>query len=341
MREKSNVVVERASQMFDGRGKPSNVWRLPPAPRVAKHSYPRIAVCVSGPCSDPQPLRRTAQAILEQEYPGGIVLIIPEGVPPDRQWALLCPDGSRVVIISPRSEASFELDCNTAFAIALELQPAVDFVALLSCGETTPRQWLTSLTKAQEEFDADLVIGPVKAVFDEAPSEWMLSGAFFDRFGIQRGPIPRIPAADNLLVRADVFRSCLPRVFFPKPAPHESEWIDFAYRVQALGFTSVWANDAVVFDFVPKSRMNEEWVIQREYWKAFATARAQSFYQENRLAEVSRRCRAFVLLAAGLMSCSVAWFDQSMVLRARLMLAHAKGMMAGCTSRESREREAA
>lgn len=340
MREKNSVVVNGASQTLEGRGQRSNVWRLPHAPRVAKHAYPRIAVCVSGPCSDPQPLRRTAEAILEQEYPGGIVLIIPEGITLDRQWARQSSDGSRVVVISPRSDASFELDCNTAFAIALELQPAVAFVALLSCGETTPRRWLTSLTKAQEEYDADLVIGPVKAVFDEAPSDWILSGAFFDRFGIQRGPIPRIPGADNLLVRADVLRSCLPRVFFPEPAPHESERIDFAYRVQALGFTSVWANDAVVFDFVPKSRMNKEWVIEREYWKAFATARAQSFYQGNCLAEVSTRFRAFVLLAAGLMSCCVGWLGQSSELRARLMLAQAKGMMAGCTSRDPREKEA-
>src|SRR5258706_831942 len=57
--------------------------------------------------------------------------------------------------------------------------------------------------------------------------------------------------------------------------------------------------------------------------------------------KVSRRFRAFVLLAAGLMSCCVGWFGQSSELRARLMLAQAKGMMAGCTSRDPREKGAA
>jgi hypothetical protein len=336
--------MKGTSQTLEGKGEHSNVRRLPtlpPLPRMSEQSYPKIAVCVSGHCSDQQLLRRTVEAVLEQEYPGGVVLMIPEGITPDQRWARRCPDGSRSLIISPRANASFELDCNTAFAIALELQPAVEFVALISCGETAPTQWLTSLTKAQEEFDADLVIGPVKAIFDEAPSDWMLSGAFFDRFGIRRGPILRIPAADNLLIRADVIRSCLPRVFSPKPAPHESEWVDFAYRVEAIGFASVWANDAVVFEVVPKSRMNKEWIIDREYWKAFATARAQSFYQANRLAGVSRRFRAFGLLVAGFVSCGVTWFDQSSLLRARLMLAQAKGMMAGCTSTEPRETEVA
>jgi hypothetical protein len=233
------------------------------------------------------------------------------------------------------------LDCNTAFAIALQLRPAVEFVALLKCGELAPAQWLSSLMKAQQEFDADLVVGSVKAVFDEAPSDWMLSGPFFDRFGIQRGPIPRIPAADNLLIRADVIRACLPRVFVPKSAPHESEWIDFAYRVEALGFTSICANDAVVFDVVPKSRMTKEWVIAGEYYKALANARAQSLYKASRLADASRRLRGCGLLVSSLVSCGWGWFDEAHLLRARLKLARAQGMMAREFSRESRQKEAA
>jgi len=225
--------------------------------------------------------------------------------------------------------------------MALELRPSLEFVALLKFGEVAPAQWLSVMMNAQQEFDADLVVGPIKAIFDEAPSDWMLSGPFFDRFGIQRGPVPRIPAADNLLIRADVIRSCLPRVFAPRPVPDESEWIDFAYRAEALRFTSIWANDAVVFDVVPKSRMTKEWIIAREYDKALADARARSFYKTSRLADALRRLLAYRLLVSSLVSCGWGWFDEARLLRARLKLARARAMMARDISRQSRRKEAA
>jgi hypothetical protein len=316
----------------------SNVRRLPTRRPGSDRSFPGVAVCVSGTCSDQALVRRTAEAVIDQDYPGSVVLMVPEGAGTDRRWIRWDIDRSRRVILCPHAD---ELDCNTAFAIALQMRPAVEFVALLKCGELAPAQWLSSLMKAQQEFDADLVVGPVKAVFDEAPSDWMLSGSFFDRFGIQRGPIPRIPAADNLLIRADVIRSCLPQVFVPNSVPHESEWIDFAYRVEALGFASICANDAVVFDVVPKSRMTKEWVIAREYYKALANARAQSLYKASRVADASRRLRACGLLVSSLVSCGWGWLDEAGLLRARLKLARAQGMMAREISRQSREKEAA
>jgi hypothetical protein len=224
--------------------------------------------------------------------------------------------------------------------MALELRPSVDYVALLKFGEIPPPQWLSVMMNAQQEFDADLVVGPVKAVFDEAPSDWMLTGTFFDRFGIQRGPVPRIPAADNLLIRADVIRSCLPRVFAPRPIPHESEWIDFAYRAEALGFASICANDAVVFDVVSKSRMTKEWIVSREYDKALANVRARSLYKTTRLPDATRRLRACGLIVSSVMSCGWAWFDEGRLLRARLKLAQAQAMMATDTSRASIGKEA-
>ena len=317
----------------------SNVRHLPRA-RPSAHRYPGVAVCMSGTCSDAALARRTADALMGQDYRGSIVLMIPEGTATDRQWVRPGIEKSRQVILCPRADGSCELDCNAAFALALELRPSVEYIALLKFGEVPPPQWLSVMMTAQREFDADLVVGPVKAVFDEAPSDWMLSGTSFDRFGILRGPIPRIPAADNLLIRADVIRSCLPRVFAPRPVPRESEWTDFAYRAEALGFASICANDAVVFDVVPKSRMTKEWIISREYDKALADVRARSLYKTSRLPDTARRLRACGLIVSSLMSCGWAWFDEGRLLRARLKLAQAQAMMARDISRESIGKEA-
>jgi hypothetical protein len=318
----------------------SNIRRLPMA-RPSAHRSPSVAVCISGTCSDAALARRTVEALIGQDYRGSVFLTIPEGTATDRQWIRQGGEQSREIILCPRAVGSSELDCNTAFAMALELRPSVEFVGLVKFGEVAPAQWLRAMMNAQQEFDADLVVGPVKAVFDEAPPDWMLSGPFFDRFGIQRGPVPRIPAADNLLIRTDVIRSCLPRVFAPRPIPYENEWIDFAYRAEALGFASICANDAVVFDIVPKSRMTKEWIISREYDKALADVRARSLYKTTRLPDAARLLRACGLILSGLMSCGWAWFDEAGLLRARLKLAQAQAMMAGDVSLESSRKQAA
>jgi hypothetical protein len=326
--------------MPDNDGEHSNVMRLPTA-RASALRTPSIAVCISGTCSDAALARRTVEALVGQDYRGSVVLMIPKGMATDRGWIRQRDEQSRAVIICPRAGDSSELDCNTAFAMALELRPSVDYVALLKFGEIAPTQWLSVIMKAQQEFDADLVVGPIKAIFDEVPSDWMVSGPFFDRFGIQRGPVPRILAADNLLIRAEVIRSCLPLVFAPRSVPHENEWIEFAYRAEALGFASVCANDAVVFDVVPKSQMTKEWIISRAYDKALAAVRAQSLYKKSRLAETTRRLRGCGLIVSSLMSCGFAWFDEARLLRARLKLAQAQAMMARDISRESSGKEAA
>ena len=320
----------------------SNITTLPAARPSLRRTFPGVAVCVSGACSDPALVRRTAQAVIDQDYAGSIVLILPEGTAADQRWIRQGVKRSREVVSAPRDDACFDLDSNTAFAIALQLRPSVEFVAVLKCGQAAPTQWLSVLMKAQQEFDADLVVGPVKAVFDEAPADWMLSGTFFDRFGLRRGPIARVSAADNLLIRASVISSCLPRALAPEPLSEDSDWIDFVYKTEALGFASICANDAVVFDVVPKSRMTKEWLIAKEYDEALADTRAQSLYKSTPLADTVRGLRAYGLLVSGLISCGWSWFDEAWLLRARLKLAHAQGMMmARAMARAQRGKEAA
>jgi hypothetical protein len=301
---------------------------------------PSVAAFIVGACSDESLFGATAAAILQQDYAGNILLVIPEGAELPHERVHDCADGSRRIVVSPRASAPPELDCNTAFAMALALQPPPDFLALLHCGERPPTGWLESLRRAQEEFDADLVLGPVKAVFTERPADWMIAGAFFDRLGFQRGPMPRPLAADNSLIRAAVVRSLLPRIFAVS-APGESEWIDFAYRVEARGFTSIWANDAIVFDSVPKSRMDEQWVLHCEYSKAYATARARCAYQPSRIGATLRQARALGQIAAGLASSGVFKLNHFRHLQAQMTLARARGTIAGCAGRETQKKEIA
>ena len=87
--------------------------------------------------------------------------------------------------------------------------------------------------------------------------------------------------------------------------------------------------------------MNEQWVIESAYLKAYATARAQRCYGARRPGETLRRLRAFGLLIAGLVSCGMFALDHFRLLRARLMLARARGALAAYTNSKHRAKETA
>lgn len=301
---------------------------------------PRVAVCLLGPCSDRSRFRDTAEAVLRQDYAGDVVLLVPDGATLDTEWMHIRTDAGRTRVTAPRTDTTLALDCNAALVMALALDPPVEFLALLHCGERPPKRWLASLWRAQEEFDADLVAGPVKAVFDDRPPDWMIAGAFLDRLGLRRGLMPRLPAADNSMIRAAAVRSLLPLIV-ADPAADDSEWIDLAFRAQGLGLTTAWANDAMVFDAIPASRMNEQSVIDGAYSKAYAAARAQQGCGAGRTGETLRRISAFGLLLAGLLSCGLFRHDHLRLVQARLMLARARGTLDGCAAHAHCRREAA
>ena len=283
---------------------------------AVSNSRETIAVCVLGPSVDVRRLHQTVDGIVDQDYGGTVIGIVPNG-----EWTRDSANQSRQIIFA---RASSELNCNSAFAIALDLQPEVEFIAVLNSGERSPRKWLHSLKEAQEEFDADVVRGPVKAMFDEPPPDWILASGHFDRCGIPFGPISDLRGIDNSLIRSKLIRTCWPEVI-PLHSP-EADGIDFAYQLKMLESVAVWANEAIVFNSIPKVRMTDEWLLEREFLRAYAVARVESRYRATRWAEARSRARALSQLIAGI---AIYGTGGRSFLRARLMIARARGTMAG------------
>jgi hypothetical protein len=93
-----------------------------------------------------------------------------------------------------------------------------------------------------------------------------------------------------------------------------------------LQSVAVWANEAIVFNPIPKVRMTDEWLLEREFLRAYAVARVESRYRATRWAEARSRARALGQLIAGI---AIHGTGGRSFLRARLMIARARGAMAG------------
>lgn len=149
---------------------------------------------------------------------------------------------------------------NRAVAVAGE----VDFVAFIDDDEVPDPGWLTELLRVQRASRADVVTGPVIPVFDEPPPRWASAGAFFDRPRFPTGTPIRYARTSNVLIAAHVFPRAVP--------PFKEEFgltggddTHFFMRSRLDGHRIVWADDAVVREAVPTSRVTPGWVRRREY----------------------------------------------------------------------------
>jgi glycosyltransferase involved in cell wall biosynthesis len=137
-----------------------------------------------------------------------------------------------------------------------------DFVAFVDDDEVPAPNWLDELIRVQAATGADVVTGPVLSELPPDTPAWVRRGRFFERK--RRGTATRLDRAftGNVLIRAAVFH---------QPGP----WFDERFaltggsdrhyfaRLHRDGRLIVWADDAIVYETVPPTRLSAKWLIQR------------------------------------------------------------------------------
>ncbi len=146
---------------------------------------------------------------------------------------------------------------------ALEMSRAADFVALVDDDEEVSPDWLDELLNAQAAFGADIVAGPVLPQFQVSPPQWMIDGHFFHRRRHLTGTRLTSVGAGNVLIASSVLHAFSPSWFDSRFARTGGEDTHFFRRCAALGYLVTWADDAVVYESVPPSRLSERYLISR------------------------------------------------------------------------------
>ena len=140
-----------------------------------------------------------------------------------------------------------------------------DFVAFLDDDEIACREWLAELLRVQRSTGADVVTGTVLPAFEVDPPTWMVDGGFFERRRYPTGH--RLPYArtSNVLIAAPVIAAAGPAPFAEALALNGGDDTHFFMRAHDQGFSIVWADDAVVHETIPASRLSARWLLMREY----------------------------------------------------------------------------
>lgn len=150
---------------------------------------------------------------------------------------------------------------NKAVACALE---TADFVAFIDDDEAPEPDWLDELLHVQRTYDADVVTGPVVPRFPDRVPAWIVRGRFFETPPHTTGRRMDVAFTHNVLVRSDVYRA-MGTMFDGRTALTGGEDSLFFRRVRHAGYSIVWANAAVVCEWIPKSRACFRWLVQRSF----------------------------------------------------------------------------
>jgi glycosyltransferase involved in cell wall biosynthesis len=181
-------------------------------------------------------------------------------------------EGIAVEVASRMPSYRFPLNCiseprtglvyarNTGVKIALSFRAT--WIAFLDDDETVHPAWLDELLSAARFCRADIVAGPVVPLFEVAPPRWILRGRFFDRPRPATGTNLRTAPGGNVLVSAEALAGLTAPFDLDFARIHGEDTLLFA-QLASRGARIVWADEAVVDDWVPAGRATVRWLLRR------------------------------------------------------------------------------
>lgn len=152
-----------------------------------------------------------------------------------------------------------------------------DHLVFIDDDETPHDGWLLNLLSTQRAFEAHVVSGPVRSVFEGPIDPWVEASEShlrLHRAGLVTGtPITRA-ATNNLIIDMDLVRS-LGLTFDERFGLTGGEDSFFTSQLHLAGANMVWCAEAIVDDLVPAARANRSYNLRRRYSMANSSVRVE------------------------------------------------------------------
>jgi glycosyltransferase involved in cell wall biosynthesis len=142
--------------------------------------------------------------------------------------------------------------------------PATDLVCFIDDDEWPVETWIDSMLAVRERTGADGVYGPVEPVYPPDAPAWFVRSGVFERKRNADGARIGYAASNNVMMDLRFVRSQRLRFEEKMRFTGGSDYLFFARAVKR-GMRIHWAEEALVYDIVPSSRLTWNWVLRRQF----------------------------------------------------------------------------
>lgn len=195
-----------------------------------------------------------------------------EGAPSFRVIVADNDDEPSAQAIAHRAEHELDLRITYVHAPARNISVArnacletstADLVAFIDDDEIAPPQWLACLVDHQRQSNADVVFGPVKAVYEPNAPAWVVEGDFHSSQPVVRasGAI-ETGYSGNALMRRAVIGD---RRFGLALGKTGGEDTFFFAELFKAGARLDYCEAALVYETTPLARANLDWLVRRAF----------------------------------------------------------------------------
>lgn len=137
-----------------------------------------------------------------------------------------------------------------------------DVMVFIDDDETPEAGWLQTLLDTYQREHCAAVVGPVVPRFTAEVPTWIAEGRFFDTTRRPSGTRVPMAATNNLLLDLHIVQQVGVR-FDSRYSYTGGGDSAFTWSLTRMGHEIVWADDAVVHDLIPESRLNRRWLMRR------------------------------------------------------------------------------
>ena len=225
----------------------------------------KVAICALT-YNRPEGIARLIRGLLSQEFraqsaepkivivdnhPGATARPVCEELARDARWPIK-------YVVEERPGIAFARNA------ALDHIGDAEWICFIDDDEVPDKHWLDELLSARHKYDADVVGGPVVPYFESTIPEWIDHGGFFQRRRHETGQRLGVAFTNNVILRRRVLDELKLR-FDERWALMGCEDHAFFLTIGLAGYKMVWADEAVVTEWIPATRANAPWLVRRHY----------------------------------------------------------------------------
>jgi succinoglycan biosynthesis protein ExoM len=151
-------------------------------------------------------------------------------------------------------------------AVALTKERDGDLLAFIDDDEVPESDWLVRSLESGRRTGADVVMGRATPVFETRPPQWIINGHFFERVRFDTDERIRwnYARSSGVLIATKAL-SPLDSPFDERLRLTGGSDTRLFQRIETSGGKIVWADDAVVLDYIPEAKASWRWLVQRAY----------------------------------------------------------------------------